>query len=169
MQDKKSGNPKTTRTGKAAGALIALIFMVQFLTPLCSGQELSGIPRTLKSPQDLEKWLSGFKSKMQLPDMPQTVKEMLITRVGDCDDFAILASKALAGLGISSTVLVIKFKGTPIRHAICVWKDENGNHNFFSAKRLVQTKKKSMDDVVKRYYPYFESVSVMDARERGGF
>ncbi len=143
-----------------------MIFLVQFSIPLCFSQELTGIPSSVKSPQDIEKWLSGFKSQMQLPDVPQTVGEMLNTRAGDCDDFATLASKALAGLGISSTVLVIKFKDTNIRHAICLWKNESGSYDFFSTKQLVRTEKKSVDDVLKRYYPYSESVSVLDISER---
>ena len=149
--------------------MVALILLIQCTIPLCFGQELSGIPHNLKSPQDLEKWLSGFKTQMQLPDVPQTAREMLISRAGDCDDFATLASKALAGFGISSTVLVIKFKGTSLRHAICLWKNENGNYDFFSSQKLVQTEKKSVEDVLKRYYPYSESVSVMDISERGVF
>ena len=148
------------------GVLVALILLVQCSIPLCFSQELSGIPRSIKSPQDLEKWFSGFRTQMQFPDVPQTVKEMLNTRAGDCDDFAVLAAKALAGLGISSTVLVIKFKGTHIRHALCIWKNESGNYDFFSAQRLVHTEKKSVDDVIKRYYPYSESVAVLDIRDR---
>jgi hypothetical protein len=163
------GNRRKKSFGKSAGVLVALILLIQCSTPLCSGQELSGIPHNLKSPQDLEKWFSSFKPQMQLPDVPQTVEEMLITRAGDCDDFATLASKSLAGLGISSTVLVIKFKGTPIRHAICLWKNESGSYDFFSSQRLVQTEKKSVDSVLKRYYPHAESVSVLDIKERGVF
>lgn len=156
--------------GKARKALrtfFAFIFLLSSLSPLCFSRELTGIPSSVKSPQDLEKWLSGFKSQMQLPDVPQTVKEMLNTRAGDCDDFATLASKALAGLGISSTVFVIKFKGTHIRHAICLWKNENGSYDFFTTKRLIHTGEKSVEDVLKRYYPHSESVSALDIGERG--
>jgi predicted transglutaminase-like cysteine proteinase len=163
------GDSPKTGIGKSAGLFVALIFMVQLSAPLCFSQEPAGIPSSVKSPQDLEKWLSGFKSQMQLPDVPQTVKEMLNTRAGDCDDFATLASKALAGLGISSTVLVIKFKDANIRHAICLWKNESGNYDFFSTKKLVHTGEKNVDVVLKRYYPSSESVSALDIRERAAF
>ncbi len=158
--------PPRTRIGKSVGLFVILIFLVQLPAPLCFSQELPGIPSSVKSPQDLEKWFSGFKSQMQLPDVPQTIQEMLSTRAGDCDDFATLASKALAGFGISSTVLVIKFKDTSIRHAICLWKDESGSYDFFSTKQLVHTGEKNMDAVMKRYYPSSENVSVLDISER---
>ena len=169
MRSNGTGNQQKTRIEKTVGVLVAFVFLLQCSLSLCFGQELSGIPRSLKSPQDLEKWLLGFKFQMQLPDMPQTVKEMLSTKAGDCDDFATLASKSLASLGISSTVLVIKFKDTNIRHAICIWKNENGNYDFFSSQRLVRTEKKSVDEVLKRYYPYSESASVLDISKRGAF
>lgn len=166
MRKIETGDPKRTRTGRFVGVLMALIFLVQFSMPLCFGQELAGIPSSVKNPHDLEKWLSGFKSQMQLPDVPQTAQEMLTTRAGDCDDFATLASKALAGLGISSTVLVIKFKDSNIRHAICLWKDENGSYDFFTTKKLVHAGEQNVDGVMKRYYPNSESVSALDIGER---
>ncbi len=152
---------------KALRTVFVLIFLLQSLLPICLGQDLKGIPSSVKSPQDVEKWLSGFKSQMQLPDVPQTAKEMLNTRAGDCDDFAVLASRALAGLGIFSRVLVIKFKDTNIRHAICLWKNENGSYDFFTTQRLIHTGETNVDDVLKRYYPYSENVSVLDTGERG--
>ena len=157
------------RIGKAWHALrlvFIVIFLLQSLLPVCLGQDMQGIPSSLKSPQDIERWLSDFKSQMTIPDSPQTVREMLTTRAGDCDDFATLASKALAGLGIPSTVLVIKFKEAQIKHAICVWKGEDGSYNFFSNKQLAYTGEKSVEDVLKRYYPTFESTVDLDISER---
>ena len=169
MKRRKVEKGRMEATWKAIRMVFILIFLLQSLLPIGASQNPEGIPSSVKSPQELERWLSGFKTQMQLPDVPQTAREMLISRAGDCDDFATLASKALAGLGISSTVLVIKFKGTSLRHAICLWKNENGNYDFFSSQKLVQTEKKSVEDVLKRYYPYSESVSVMDISERGVF
>ena len=112
---------------RRAGIVLTLFFLLQIAMPLCSGYEPQGVPSTIKTPQDIEKWFSSLKSQMTLPDVPQTVQEMLESRAGDCDDFATLASKILADLGISSEVLVIQYTGTPLRHAICLWVDENGN------------------------------------------
>lgn len=161
MRRNEAGDPKKAGIRRSAGVFAVLIFLAQFSVSLCFGQEMAGIPSSVKSPEDVEKWLSGFKSQMQLPDAPQTVEGILDSRAGDCDDFAKLASKALEGLGIPSTILVIKFKDTDIRHAICLWKDENGSYDFFSSKDLVHTGEKDVDAVLRRYYPTFESVAAL--------
>ena len=166
MKKNEISRSKKTAKRKSVEVLIALICLVQFSMPLCFSQGTAGIPSSVKNPRDLEKWLSGFKSQMTLPDVPQTVNEMLSTRAGDCDDFSTLTSKVLTDLGISNTVLVIKFKNTNIRHAICLWKDESGSFDFFTTKRLVHTGKKSVDDVMKRYYPTSDSAVALDIAER---
>ncbi len=151
---------------RRAGIVLTLFFLLQIAMPLCSGYEPQGVPSTIKTPQDIEKWFSSLKSQMTLPDVPQTVQEMLESRAGDCDDFATLASKILADLGISSEVLVIQYTGTPLRHAICLWVDENGNYNFFSAQRLVRTGESDKGAVLGRYFPSAENFTVLDISQR---
>jgi hypothetical protein len=160
MRNRGAGDGGKGRAGEALRAFLILVFLFQALLPVSFGQGLQGIPFSLKSPQDIEKWLSGFQYQMSIPDTPQTVEETLGSRAGDCDDLAKVVVQALAGLGIPGDVVVIKRKGVQIMHAICAWKDGDGHYNFFSNKQLVLTQEKSMEGAVKKYFPFTESFSI---------
>jgi hypothetical protein len=150
---------------KAAGLILALAFLFQLAAFPCFGQEAQGVPSFVKSPKDIEKWLSGFTYQMQFPDVPKAIEDILDSKAGDCDDLAKVVSRALAGLGISKEIMVIKFKGTNFRHAICLWKTEGGNYNFFTNKPLVQTDAASVEAVAGSYFPNFESITPLNSGE----
>ena len=84
-------------------------------------QELSGVPSSIHTPEQLVKWFSSeFEYQMKMPDKPQSLNETLTLKTGDCDDFATLAAAVLERSGIRSEVLIIKYKGLNIMHAICM-------------------------------------------------
>jgi Transglutaminase-like superfamily len=149
------------KTWNTLRTVFILIFLFQSLLPVSFGQEIQGIPSSLKSPQDVERWLSNFTYQMKIPDAPQTVEETLGSKAGDCDDLAKVVSKALAGLGISSDVVVVKTKGVKIRHAICVWKDENGSYDFSSNQQLIHTGEKNMEVAIQKHFRLYESISIL--------
>lgn len=165
MRSRSGSEGRMGRTRKALRAVVILIFLFPLLLPVCLGQDVPRIPSSIKSPQDVQSWLSNFKYQMKFPDAPQSVEETLGSKAGDCDDLAKVVSAALTGLGISSDVLVIKTKGLNMRHAICIWKDENGNYSFFSNKQLVPTGEKSVESVLKRYFRNYQSFSVLSPEE----
>lgn len=109
---------------------------------------------SIKTPEELAAWLSnGFEYVMKVPDEPQTPRETMKLKTGDCDDFAKLASWVLTKKGISNHVLIIRFEGLKIAHAICIWKGEDGLYNFISNQEIYHTRKGALEDAVKKYYP----------------
>ena len=155
------------KTGAILRMVFTLIFLFQSFLPVSFGQAIQAIPSSLKSPQDIERWISNFTYQMKIPDAPQSVEETLATKTGDCDDLAKVVSKALSGLGISSDVVVIKSKGVAIRHAICIWKDKDGSYDFFSNKQMIYTGEKNMEVAIRRNFRLYESSSILSPEEPG--
>jgi len=155
------------KTGAILRTVFILVFLFQSLLPVSLSQDIQGIPSSLKSPQDIERWLSNFKYQMKIPDAPQSVEETLGSKAGDCDDLAKVVSQALSGLGISSNVVVIKTKGVAIRHAICIWKDKDGSYDFFSNKQMIYTGEKNMEVAIRRNFRLYESSSILSPEELG--
>ena len=113
----------------------------------------------LKTPEDVARWLSDeFEYVMTIPDKPQPVEETLRIRTGDCDDFAMVASAALSRLGIVNEVVVIRFEGLRIGHAICAWKTAEGTYDFISTKNIYHTRQRSIIALVEAYYPGWKEI-----------
>ena len=153
------------KTGAILRMVFTLIFLFQSFLPVSFGQAIQAIPSSLKSPQDIERWISNFTYQMKIPDAPQSVEETLATKTGDCDDLAKVVSKALSGLGISSSVVVIKTKGAAIRHAICIWKGEDGTYDFSSNKQMIHTGEKNMEVAIQKHFRLYESSSILSPEE----
>jgi hypothetical protein len=164
----RAGGGREESAGKT-GAILRMVFILTFvfqsLVPVSLGQGIQAIPSSLKSPQDIERWISNFKYQMKIPDAPQSVEETLASGAGDCDDLAKVVSKALSGLGISSNVVVIKSKGMAIRHAICIWKSEDGTYDFFSNQQMIRSGEKNMEVAIQKNFRRYESSFILSPEE----
>lgn len=137
-----------------AGAVLAVAL---FLSSAWA-QSLSAIPASINTPQAMAGWFEQeFRYQRVIPDYRQSAEELLKSKNGDCDDFAVLAQEILSGMGIKSQVLIIKFKGLGDAHAICVFKDGN-SYNFISNQHLVRTQESSLLKLVDQQYPDWEGV-----------
>ncbi len=131
----------------------------------CAAQELSGVPKSIQTPEQIAKWFSlEFKYQTKNPDNPQTPGETLKLRVGDCDDFAFLAAAILAENGIKSKVIVIKYRGLDIMHAICMYKDNDGTYGFISNQELKHTGERDLTCALAKFYPNAERCIVASER-----
>ena len=134
--------------------LASLLFSVRGFS-----QGLEGIPDSVRSPQALVNWFaSEFKSHLELIDEWQSPQETIGLKKGDCEDFAILASEVLKHLGVDNDILIVKFASGRIAHAICAWKDKNRNFSFISNKKLFHTGEKTIECVIEKYYPDWETI-----------
>jgi len=142
--------------GKIEKAILMAIIMVFSLSLACFAQDLS-VPSHVNSPQALAKWLtSDFRYVLTLDSRgtkTQAPQETIQLKTGQCGDFAVLASHVLSGLGITNKVIIIKYRGLSIMHAICIWKNEDGTYSFISNQELNCTGKKSLDEAVRKFYP----------------
>ncbi|MFC1643702.1 transglutaminase-like domain-containing protein [Candidatus Omnitrophota bacterium] len=146
---------------------ISLNLMFFSLQGVSFAQDLAGVPASVKTPQALADWFSSeFRYRFEMTDKWQDSQETIDSKEGDCEDFAVLASKVLYDLGISNDILVVKFKDLKIAHAICAWKDESGKYSFISNRKLVRTGKSEIDDAIEKYYPDYEGIIFTDEKRR---
>jgi len=146
--------------------LITVILLLVFESP-CFSQMLEGVPASINGPRDIAKWFSTeFKGQLKIPDKPQTPSETLRAKTGDCDDFAVLASAILSQMGLRNEIIIIKFEGIRIMHAICVWKNADGVYSFLSARKLHRTDKKNLLQVIEKNYPDWEWVTFVDEKRK---
>ena len=147
---------------------IIIMFTCFFLAALCiESRAENTIPFTeeIQSPRDLAKWLgSNFKYVFRLNDKWQTPSETINLRAGDCEDFATLASSVLRGMGIKSDIVIIKFRGLDLQHAVCIWREENGKYSYFSNRKLVLTNRSTLQEAIQSYYPDLESLTFTDQK-----
>ena len=143
---------------------ILTVFIAILLTfvnlALC--EEIESLSRSFKTPENLIRWMStNLVHQWTFPDKPKTSEEVLRSRSGDCDDFATLASDMLRFIGITSAVVVIRFRGLAAGHAICAWEREGGGYSFISNKELTHTQCSTLPDLLKRFYPDFKSYRIL--------
>jgi hypothetical protein len=120
----------------------------------------------VRTPEDVVRWLArDFDYTMMLGGGVRSADEMLAARTGDCDDFAILASDMLERLGVENQVLILRFHGLSMAHAICIWKDKNGLYSFISNKELCRTGKDTVEAAVRKFYPDCETIASIDPCE----
>jgi hypothetical protein len=140
--------------------LIALI-MVFSLSLACFAQDLS-VPSYVNSPQALVEWFSSdFRYVLTLTGKGskiQTPQETIKLKTGQCGDFAVLASEILSHLGIANKVIIIKYRGLNIMHAICIWRNEDGTYNFISNQELICSGIKTIEGAAKKFYPDCERI-----------
>jgi len=128
-------------------------------------QTIAEVANFVHTPFELTNWLShNFAYEMELPDHWQGAKETLELKKGDCEDFAILNQAVLGQLGIASEIVIVKFKGLNLSHAICIFK--NGEfYSYFSNKELVQTKARSIKEAIEKEYPDWEKLIFTNAKK----
>ena len=159
--------------------LVATAFICVSAAP-CAAQELKGVPRSIQTPEQIAAWFSsefryqinvpnrpltlGFRYQIKFPDRPHTLEETLELRTGKCDDFAFLAAAILAENDIKSKVIIIKCRGLDIRHAICMYKDNDGTYGFISNQELKHTGERDLTRAVAKFYPNQESIIVANDR-----
>ena len=132
---------------------IALILLA-VSAPYIQAESLDEAYYSIKSPEELALWLSdNFRPRIVIPDSPQSPAQVLESKEGDCDDFAKLASSILEYINIPNDVLVIKFKGLDIMHAICAFQNQDGTFSFISNRRLYRTGKGSLREAILKFYP----------------
>lgn len=124
-----------------------------------SQQKMRNVPHSVQSAQDMANWLaSEFEYRMEFSDSWQTPHDTIMSRTGDCEDFALLASALLHQMGRENDILILKFKGLKTAHAVCIWKDSNDSYNFFSNRELKRTGKNSLEEAIEKYYPDWEEI-----------
>ncbi|MBN2120759.1 MAG: transglutaminase domain-containing protein [Candidatus Omnitrophica bacterium] len=116
----------------------------------------------LKSPEDIEKWLSiNVRSgkdadQYKREDRWQNPKETMTLGKGDCEDFAFLAQDLLKQIGIESVVLGIVYMENVKRrcHAICVFRRPGrSDFNYFTIFKLIKTREIRLLEFVDFIYP----------------
>tara|TARA_B100000315_G_C14566337_1_gene583138 strand:- start:1382 stop:1864 length:483 start_codon:yes stop_codon:yes gene_type:complete len=144
--------------------ITTILILITFLAPnICFSQDLDENIPAINTPQDLVSWLSKeFNYQWEIVDDWKTPQETINSKKGDCEDFAILASVALSGMGISNDILVIKFKDLNLTHCICVWKDKDGTYKFISNRSLQNTGKYEIKAAIEKFYPDWEKITFTD-------
>jgi hypothetical protein len=140
--------------------LIVLAFPV-----ICVSQEALDVPSSIQSPRALSNWLTNeFTYELECPDRWKSPEETISSKAGDCGDFAILSTAILSRMGLSSDIIIVKFRGLDTSHAICVFKTRKGYYNFISNRDLVRTGKKTLEGAVSYFYPDWEEIVFTDRR-----
>ena len=115
---------------------------------------------SLNTPSELEAFLkSGFKYELRMYDKVQTPEETLRKKRGSCEDYAVLVSELLTNMNVKNEVYYITYKGINIRHAICVWKREDGKYSVSSNYRLHHTNQTSPKKAIVKIYPDCKRIS----------
>ena len=141
-----------------------LLVLITAVAPFaCASQGMEDAMQGIRSPEDIARFFSQeFTYMMTLPDRAHSPEETIESMSGDCEDFAILASAMLTRMGVENQVLVIRFSGMKIAHAICIWKDRSGYYNFISNRELQRTGQRTVDGAVKKFYPDCQGLASID-------
>jgi hypothetical protein len=146
-------------------AVICLVIFFALLGLSMAAQSLSlvDIASRVKTPEALAGWLSSnVRYEFAMGDGWQAPEEIIKLKKGDCDDFAVLAQAILKEIGIKSDVVILKFRGISIAHAVCVWKDAAGNISFISNQKLYHTAESDIRQAILKYYPDLETIIYTD-------
>lgn len=143
--------------------VIILAAFIALSASISHARELDQMPSSVKTPEALAEWLaSEFKYRLEFPDKWQSPDETILSKQGDCEDFAVLTSACLNRMGIANNILIVKFKNLGTSHAVCAWKDDAGSYNFISNRSLKQTHKKTLEAAIEKYYPDWGRITFTD-------
>ncbi|MBL7157006.1 MAG: hypothetical protein ISS92_02460 [Candidatus Omnitrophica bacterium] len=135
-----------------------LIAFFLFFESVALCEDIETLAFSLKTPERLTTWMANNLSfQWTLPDKPKTSGEILASRSGDCDDFANLASLILDRMGISNDVIIIRFHGLRMGHAICAWKRADRCYSFISNQKLTYTRCRTREEFLLKFYPDYRS------------
>jgi hypothetical protein len=142
----------------------AILVIIAATAPNASAsQGLEEAMSGIRSPEDIARFFSQeFTYAMTLPDRAHSPEETMESMSGDCEDFAILASAMLERMGIENQVLIIRFSGMKIAHAVCVWKDKNGYYSFISNQELQRTNQRTAEGAIRKFYPDCQGLASID-------
>ena len=144
-------------------AVISIALSIFSCAASAYSQDLAMIPLRIQTPEQLVAWFTtSFRYEMSFPDKPKSYNELMNERTGDCDDFAFLAALYFSQKQKSHQILVVRFKGLNPAHAVCAWSEQDGSFSFISTKEIYRTNEKDVLNAVERFYPDWESVSVLD-------
>lgn len=147
---------KMTQVSIPIKTIFVSVFLAQLLlfpTP-CYSESVNSLSIYISTPEELAVWLSRnltyeftFGGKR-----PQTLQEFLDSKSGNCEDFANLASELLTRNGINNEVIVLRFRGIRIHHALCIWKGKDGTYGFISNEKLYKTNETSLEGAVAKNF-----------------
>ncbi len=143
-----------------------VLFIIAAAAPFAyASQGLEEAMSGMRSPEDVARFFSReFTYSMTLPDRAHSPEETIEAMSGDCEDFAILASEMLTRMGIENQVLIIRFSGMKIAHAVCIWKDKNGCYSFISNQKLQRTSQRTAEGAIRKFYPDCQALVSIDPR-----
>ncbi len=114
----------------------------------------------IRSPMSLASWLSNnFSYEFNLTRFWQTPEETFTAKKGNCKDFALLAQNILRRMNIPSEIVIIKFKGLTLSHAVCIFREADGTYSFISNCELCRSGKPTTTEALKKFYPDLESIT----------
>lgn len=163
---RKSGNGAVKVGFKTILFTFAALISIIFANPAMatSVAELSGVA---KNPVQLSSWMTqNLKYVLEMPHERQTAQATLDLERGQCEDFAILAQAVLKRMGIQSQVVIIKYKGLSVMHAVAIYKETSGTYSFFSNQELVRTNATTIEGAISKMYPDWERLFNADASGR---
>lgn len=144
---------------------IFLIFIAAAAPNVSASQGMEDVMQSISSPEDIAQFFfQEFTYAMTLPDRAHTPEETIKAMSGDCEDFAILASAMLTRMGVENQVLIIRFSGMKVAHAICIWKDKSGYYNFISNRELQRTGQRTAEGAVMKFYPDCQGLASINPR-----
>ena len=157
-----------TDTGAARVRLGVLIGFAAIMIAASPGHAIQGIEEaaaSISSPEDVASFFAQeFTYEMTFPDRAHSPEEIMESRTGDCEDFAILASAMLTRMGVENQVVVIKFAGLRVAHAICIWRNRGGTYDFISSQEFYLSGQKTVEAAIKKFYPDCSATAVIDPR-----
>ena len=114
----------------------------------------------IRSPMSLASWLShNFSYEFSITHLWQTPEQTFTAKKGSCKDFALLAQNILRRMNIPSEIVIIKFRGLSLSHAVCIFREADGTYSFISNCELCRSGKPTTTEALKKFYPDLESIT----------
>lgn len=85
-------------------------------------------------------------------DYWQSPEEFLTRRLGDCEDYAVLARELLARNGVTAYLFSL-FGEQAYAHTVCVFLDDEGRYNLINQDRVVYYRASSLEALASRMNP----------------
>jgi len=158
-----------------AGSKLIISLFILFQVLLFDHSSYAMIPETIdqislriRTPEEVALWFADhFESRFTFPDKARTILEILESKQGDCEDFAILAAAVLTRNGIENEVIVLKFGRSRIYHAVCIFKYGDGTYGFIENRELFKTSEMSVKAAAEKFYPdCTEILKIDDIRKK---
>lgn len=97
-------------------------------------------------------------------DYWQSPESFLVTRKGDCEDFALFAHTLLKVNGVNSFLLNIY--GRKFAHTVCVFK-ENDKYNVIDGTKVIRFEAEDLTKLASQIYPFWKKAAVVKPAENG--